>query len=112
VPTVDYLRRHRDALGDVFDALPWIVAALVAVKMMLAAWVAVRLHAVRPLSDRALVSGAAGWLAAVFALYGVFVWLMDPPPFPHYFLLLAAILFVPLARLSAAPLALAWNRHR
>jgi hypothetical protein len=112
VPTVDYLRRHRDVLGDVFDALPWIVAALVTVKMMLAAWVAVRLHAVRPLSDRALVSGAAIWLAAVLTLYGVFVWLMDPPPFPHYVLLLTAILFVPLARLSAAPLALAWNRHR
>jgi hypothetical protein len=112
VPTVDYLRRHRDVLGEVFDALPWIVAALVAVKMLAAAWVAVRLHAVRPLTDRALVTGAAVWLAAVFTLYGVFVWLMAPPPFPRYILLLIAILFVPLARVSAAPLALAWNRHR
>jgi hypothetical protein len=40
------------------------------------------------------------------------VWLTLGPLIPHYFLLLLAILAVPLARVSAAPLALAWNRHR
>jgi len=34
------------------------------------------------------------------------------PHIARYFLLLVAILAIPLARLSAAPLALAWNRHR
>jgi hypothetical protein len=29
-----------------------------------------------------------------------------------YWLAVAAVLFVPLARLAVAPLALAWNRHR
>jgi hypothetical protein len=58
------------------------------------------------------VIGAASWCVAVFALYGVLVWMFDTPHIPHYLLMLLAILAMPLARLSAAPLALAWNRHR
>jgi hypothetical protein len=42
----------------------------------------------------------------------VLVWLLFAPFMPRYLLGLVAILAVPLARLSAAPLALAWNRHR
>ena len=64
------------------------------------------------LGDSALVVGAAGWLVAVLALYAVLAWLLSTGHFPHYILLLLAILAIPLARLSAAPLALAWNRHR
>jgi hypothetical protein len=48
----------------------------------------------------------------VLALYGLLVWLLDTPHIPHYLLMLLAILAIPLARLSAAPLALASNRHR
>jgi hypothetical protein len=66
----------------------------------------------RLVSDRTFVTGAALWSATVLALYAVLVWLLDTPHFPHYLLMLVAILMVPLARLSAAPLALAWNRHR
>jgi hypothetical protein len=40
------------------------------------------------------------------------VWLIATPFFPHYVLALVAILATPLARLAAAPLALASNRHR
>ena len=65
----------------------------------------------RLLGDRALVIGAACWLAAVLALYGVLAWLIDTP-IPRYVLCSVAILAVPLARPSAALLALAWNRHR
>ena len=64
------------------------------------------------MSDRTLVAGAALWSGVVLALYGVFVWLLSTPLFPRYVLALVAILAIPLARLSAAPLALAWNRHR
>jgi hypothetical protein len=80
--------------------------------MSLAVWIATRLYRDRLLSDRVLVVGAASWCVAVFALYGILVWMLDTPHIPHYLLLLLAILAIPLARLSAAPLALAWNRHR
>ncbi len=96
----------------IWDALPLILAVLVGAKMFAATWVATRLWRSRVLSDRTLVAGAAGWCGAVLALYGVFAWFLSTPFFPRYVLMLLAILFVPLARLSAAPLALARNRHR
>ena len=92
--------------------LPVIFAILVGVKMIAAAFVTVRLYHSRLLSDATLVTGAACWCVAVFALYGVLVWMLDTPQIPRYLLMLVAILAIPLARLSAVPLALAWNRHR
>jgi hypothetical protein len=99
-------------LGEFWSALPAIFAVLVGFKIIAATWIAFRLYHGRLLSDSALVTGAALWCVAVFALYGVLVWLLDAPHIPHYLLMLVAILAIPLARLSAAPLALAWNRHR
>ncbi|MFL5489673.1 MAG: hypothetical protein ACJ8AJ_14430, partial [Gemmatimonadaceae bacterium] len=99
-------------LGELWSALPSIFAVLVGLKMIAVVWIAVRLYDGRLLSDRALVTGAAYWSVAVFALYAVLVWLLGTPHFPHYVLMLVAILAIPLARLSAAPLALDWNRHR
>ena len=101
-----------ERLGELWSALPVIFAVLVIVKMIAGVWIATRLYRNRLLSDRVLVAGAACWCVAVLALYGVLVWLLDTPHFPHYLLMLVAILAIPLARLSAAPLALAWNRHR
>jgi len=98
--------------GALWDALPVILAILVCLKMSAAAWIFTRLYRSRLLSDRTLVIGAACWCAVVLALYGLLVWLLSTPFFPRYVLALVAILAIPLARLSAAPLALAWNRHR
>jgi hypothetical protein len=98
-------------LAALLNALPWILAVLVCVKVSAAAWIATRLYDGHLLSDRTLVTGAACWLVAVLALYGLLVWLAAPLVV-RYFALLVAILQIPLARLSAAPLALAWNRHR
>jgi hypothetical protein len=111
-PTTDWIIENSDVQRALWDALPLILAILVGVKMSAASVVAIRLYRSRLLSDRALVTGAAVWLVMVLALYGVFVWLLSTPFFPRYVLVLLAILPIPLARLSAAPLALAWNRHR
>ena len=99
-------------LGRLWSALPLIFMLLVSVKMAAVVWVATRLHRGRLVSDRTLLIGAGCWCVAVFALYGVLVWMLDTPHVPHYLLMLLAILAIPLARLSLAPLALAWNRHR
>jgi hypothetical protein len=64
------------------------------------------------MSDRLLLAGAALWLAAVATVYSVLLWLFATPIMPRFLLLLIATVTVPLVRLSAAPLALAWNRHR
>jgi hypothetical protein len=99
-------------VGEIWSALPLIFAVLVGLKMIAAVWIGVGLYQRRLVTDRTLVSGAVFWCGAVLALYGVLVWLLDTPHIPHYVLMLVAILLIPLARLSAAPLALAWNRHR
>ena len=111
-PITEFVIEHQAVGGALWDALPLILAILVCVKMSAAAWVATRLYRTRLLSDRALVTGAAGWCVVVLALYGVLAWFMASPFFPRYVIALIAILAIPLARLSAAPLALAWNRHR
>jgi hypothetical protein len=99
-------------VGELWSALPLIFAILVGFKMIAAVWIVLRIYQARLLSDRAMVTGAALWCLAVFTLYAVLVWLADTPHIPHYLLMLLAILAIPLARLSAAPLALASNRHR
>ena len=112
VGLVQWAREESGLRVTLWNAMPWILAVLVLLKMSAAAWIATRLYQSRLLGDRTLVAGAAGWLLAVLALYGLLVWFASTPLIPRYYLLLAAILAIPLARLSAAPLALAWNRHR
>lgn len=94
------------------DALPWIGAAMICVKVSAAAWIATRLNARRLLSGRTLVTVAACWIVIVLVLYGLLAWLVTTPLLPRYFPALVAVMAVPLVRLSAAPLALAGNRHR
>jgi len=111
-PLADGIIRDRKVLSVIWNGLPWILVTLVCLKMIAGSWVAIRLYDSRLLSDRRLVIGAACWCVAVLALYALLVWLVDTPFFPSYLLALVAILTIPLTRLSAAPLALAWNRHR
>jgi hypothetical protein len=92
--------------------LYWTLGVIVAARMVLGCWIATRLHQRRLLADRSLLVGAALWLAAVAAVYGTLLWLFATPYMPRFLLLLMATVTVPLVRLSAAPLALAWNRHR
>jgi len=111
-PIGNWIHDNGNVQVALLNALPWVLGILVCVKIVAAAWIATRLYDGRLLSDRTLVTGAACWLAAVLALYVLLVWFWSTPHVARYFLLLVAILEIPLARLSAAPLALAWNRHR
>jgi hypothetical protein len=111
-PVALWLSEDIGALVTLLDALPWILAVLVACKLSAAAWVATHLYDGGFLGERTLVVGAVGWLVGVLALHGLLVWLVDTPFVASYVLLLAAILAIPVARVAAAPLALAWNRHR
>lgn len=111
-PLADEVITNRTVQSALWNDLPWILVVLVVFKMIAASWVAIRLYDSRLLSDRMLVTGAACWLVTVLVLYGVLEWFAASPTIPRYFLGATAILQVPLARVSAAPLALAWSRHR
>ena len=103
---------ERHVIAGAIQALPWILGALASFKVVAAAWLAVRLHGTRLVSGRALVVGALCWNAGVFVSLILLLWLVPPLLFRVYGLGLVAILLVPLVRVAAAPLALAWNRHR
>jgi hypothetical protein len=112
VPAVQWLSADTRLLWAMWDTVLWLPAVLAGLKMAAAAWIGVQLHRRALVSERTLIVGAASWLAAVLALYAALVWIAYSPHVPRYLLLVAAVLAIPLARLSAAPLALAWNRHR
>ena len=111
-PTYEWISDNADVRRWLWDAWTMFPVALAVLKVMAAIWIARRLFHTRLISDRAMVVGAACWTCAVFVLYAVFVWWVDTPLIQRHMLAVFAILAVPLVRLSAAPLALAWNRHR
>lgn len=111
-PVFESIAASRPALAWLWDNWPIFPAILVVLKVAAAVVTAKRLTRSGLIADRVLVAAAAGWAAIVFVLYGVLVWWADTPMLPGYRFLLIAILAVPLVRISAAPLALDWNRHR
>ena len=112
VPVGKWVIGTSEVLVALWDALPWILTVLVCVKMVAATWIVIRLRDTRLLSGRTLIAGATCWATVVVALLGLLVWLVPTTLLKGHVLALVAILAVPLARLSAAPLALSWNRHR
>jgi hypothetical protein len=112
LPLLDWIAGNDDVLVALWNAAPWIAGVLVAVKVAAAGWVTARLEAAGLLARRTLIGGAAAWLLGVTTLYALLVWIAATPFIPRYGLMLVAILVLPFARLYAAPLALAWNRHR
>lgn len=111
-PIVLWISRNREVMAALWNAFPAILAVLACVKLTTAAWIAIRLRDSHLLSDRTLVIGAACWDIIVFGLFGLLAWILPALLIRRSLLALVAILGIPLVRISAAPLALAWNRHR
>ena len=111
-PTYEWISETADVQRWLWDFWTIVPIALAVLKVIAAIWIARRLFQTRLIGDRAMVLGAACWTLAVFLLYAVFVWWIDTPLIQRHMLAVFAILAVPLVRVSAAPLALAWNRHR
>ncbi len=102
--------RHRIAVA--LYAIPWLMAAFVALKLVLAMRV-MQGGAARGLFTRKqLIVGAIAWDVGVLAVYGVLALILPEILVRRYFLLLVAMLVVPFVRLAATPLAVARNRHR
>lgn len=94
----------------VWHSLPTVIAIVAVIKTAAAVWIVLRLRGL--VRDRTLVIAALCWDAAVFAVYAALMWLVPMMLLHGDLMALLAILAVPLVRLSAAPLALAWSRHR
>jgi len=102
--------RYRIAVA--WSAIPWLMAAFVALKLLLAMRVMQRGAARGLFTRKQLIFGAIAWDVCVLAVYGVLAVILPAILVRRSFLLLVAMLVVPLVRLAAAPLAVAGNRHR
>ncbi len=92
-------------------ALPYVLAAAVVLKLLLACGLARVLWRRGLMHPAALAAAAAVWVVAVVGAVAVLGWLAsDRVSFAT--VVLGVVLFLPLNRFAAAPLALAWNRHR
>ena len=99
----------REAMADLFPklAVAWAVAKVVTAALVLGALVRLRLARVRTVTVL-----AALWLLAVAGSFALLNRFVPEGSVPVFWLALGPVLFLPLARPAAAPLALAWNRHR
>jgi hypothetical protein len=103
---VDAARRER-----ILDALPWVAGVAVAPKILLAVWALSALRRRGELSSAAVAKLLGLWCLVAASLFALLAWLAPPGLVTLSGLALGVVLFVPLARLAVAPLALAWNRH-
>lgn len=102
----------RQRIVVAWKAIPSLMAALAALKLLLSMRVIKRIAERGLFSRTQLIVGAIVWDAAVFAVAGVLALILPEILAPRFFLLLVALLVVPFVRLAAAPLAVARNRHR
>ncbi|HET6575996.1 MAG TPA: hypothetical protein VFG68_20515 [Fimbriiglobus sp.] len=94
------------------ELLPWLLATAVGLKFA-AAVAAVRgLRRKRLVADRTLATLAGVWVAVYAALFGLFARVVPGEVVATSTLAMAIVVLMPLARVSALPLALDWNRHR
>jgi hypothetical protein len=112
LPFMKWTWGNKRVIGIIWDAIPVTLFVLAALKTVLAIGVYRGLSRRGVMSDGALLATAGLWCAMVLALYATFVWFWDTTLLPRYVLALIAIMIVPLVRISAAPLAFDWNRHR
>jgi hypothetical protein len=92
--------------------IPWILATVFAIKIWLAtyfAWLALR----RQLISTTLALGFLGCWFVATTPFVILAWQISPRvAWLRESLILAALLVIPLARIAAAPLTIAANRHR
>jgi hypothetical protein len=103
---------HPEVLTLLWSLVPWLVGLMLALKLVLAAWVIYSLVRSRLVTPNAagLMVGAWGLIVTVLCL--IAVWLIPAQLLPVCSALAAVVLSVPFSRLAGAPLALEWNRHR
>jgi hypothetical protein len=102
--------RYRIAVA--LSAIPWLMAALVGLKLLLATRVMQRGAARGLFTRKDLIFAAIVWDVCVLAVYGVLALILPEILVRRHYLLLVSMLVVPFVRLAAAPLAVAGNRHR
>lgn len=112
VPLCHWLLKHPEYHTDLLTAVPWVLGSAAMLKL-LAGGCLVRAVVRRNLVQMRLMTGLlAAWLLTAAGLTGLFCWMVPDGLAPWYLVTSGVVLAMPLVRISLAPLALAWNRHR
>jgi hypothetical protein len=108
-----------DHLDDILAALQdppsWLVALVgggVLLKLVAAAWAIRAIWRSRLLATRRLLALLGLWLLACGGLFALLTGVLPAELISWPWLACGTVLVLPLARITCAPLALAWNRHR
>ena len=92
--------------------LPWLLGLLVVARLLAAGWALRRVLQQGLLEPRTALRWLTVWLLLAAALIGLLVWILPTDVVPWYYSAFAVLFVLPMARLAASPLVLAWNRHR
>ena len=92
--------------------MPWALGFAAILKLLAGAWLVRAIVRRRLVQTRLVTRLLAAWLLTTVSLTGVCCWLLPNSLAPWYLVTAGVVLAMPLVRVSLAPLALAWNRHR
>ena len=92
--------------------VPWLLGLLIACRLSLAGLALRAGLRRRVLEPRTAVRWVIAWVCVALTLFGLLAYAVPAERVPVYNLAFAVLFAMPMARLTAAPLALAWNRHR
>ena len=90
----------------------WLAGSAALAKAFAAVWAFRAAYQESLLEARTFAWVLGAWVPSALCLVSLIYLLFGGRQLPVALLALGAVLSLPLARLAAAPLALAWNRHR
>jgi len=103
-----WIYNHREWWPTLLTYAPWLLGAIVAIKLVVATCISRELTKRGVLTHRTIAIWLAVWLGACIALIALACCFVEMTPM----LAVGVVWAVPLARIAAAPLALYCNRHR
>ncbi len=107
-----WIYKHPETHERLLALLPWLIGLLILFRLLVAG-LALRQGLRQGLFEpRTALRWLTAWVLLGSALFGLLAYVVPADLVPLGYLAYAVLLTLPTARLTAAPLALAWNRHR
>ena len=107
-----WISKHPEIHEHLLALVPWLLGLLIACRLSVAGLALRAGLRRRVLAPRTAVRWVTAWVCVAATLFGLLAYAVPAERVPVYNLAFAVLFAMPMARLTAAPLALAWNRHR
>jgi len=112
IPLACWVVMHPEYHAVLLAAVPCVLASAAGLKLLVGAWSLRALGLRRLIDTRLLARLVAAWVLTAVSLIALFLWLVPRSLAPWDLVASCVVLALPFVRLTWAPLALAWNRHR